>query len=278
MKLIRNLAWKFNKPTIVLLMSIFWKRRFAFPTRMHTEGGLIHITQIAGDEKATICVWQPKRVSRYFIGINARLDRILSEYCLEEIAFIGGQGIIIDIGLNVGEFPMAIERKFPGKFEYIGFEPSEKESLAAKENLRGLNHKLIRQPLWFETTTLEFYELNEYGDSSLIRPSLDAVAVMMISTTLDESLSHLIGKRIELLKLEAEGAEPEVLKGGGQILPYVAWVAADLGPERGIAKEETFDVCHKILSNLGFKLWATNTTGRKAYLYKNMKLQSLKES
>jgi len=250
-------------------MRFFWKERFAVPTRISRDGQLIRITQIESNQTTEIFVSQPLRVSRYFIGIVERLERILLEYCVNDIQITGGS-IVIDVGSNVGEFVMALERRYPKRFRYIRFEPAEEESVASQKNLQGINQVLIRKPLWFETTTLDFFELNESGDSSLIQPSLDARPVKMLTTTLDESLKHLLGERIELLKLEAEGAEPEVLMGATQLLPFISWIAADLGPERGLDKKETFEACDKILMDAGFKLWATNSSGRKSYLYRNV--------
>jgi len=273
-KRLRNMVWKMNPTIITWLMRFFWKERFAVPTRISRDGQLIRITQIESNQTTEIFVSQPLRVSRYFIGIVERLERILLEYCVNDIQITGGS-IVIDVGSNVGEFVMALERRYPKRFRYIRFEPAEEESVASQKNLQGINQVLIRKPLWFETTTLDFFELNESGDSSLIQPSLDARPVKMLTTTLDESLKHLLGERIELLKLEAEGAEPEVLMGATQLLPFISWIAADLGPERGLDKKETFEACDKILMDAGFKLWATNSSGRKSYLYRNVNVHAV---
>ena len=45
--------------------------------------------------------------------------------------------------------------------------------------------------------------------------------------------------QIQILKLEAEGAEPEILEGAGRVLERVEWIVADLGFERGSAQKTT---------------------------------------
>jgi len=62
----------------------------------------------------------------------------------------------------------------------------------------------------------------------------------------------LENKTIKLLKLEAEGAEPEILQGAKQTLPHVMYVAADLGPERGIKNDNTVIPVMGILAGYGF--------------------------
>ena len=41
-------------------------------------------------------------------------------------------------------------------------------------------------------------------------------------------------KKIKLLKVEAEGAEPEVLLGTAKILKRIEFISVDCGPERGL--------------------------------------------
>jgi hypothetical protein len=91
----------------------------------------------------------------------------------------------------------------------------------------------------------------------------------MKTQTLDEIMRDLSIDRIELLKLEAEGAEPEILEGGRVTLQKCRYVTADLGPERGTLKEETLKESKEILESYGFALIGQNTDGRKCYLFKN---------
>ena len=58
---------------------------------------------------------------------------------------------------------------------------------------------------------------------------------------------------INVLKIEGEGAEPEILRGAEKTLQRVKYVCVDCGPERGMAKDSTLPpVCHYLLSQ-GFK-------------------------
>ena len=75
---------------------------------------------------------------------------------------------------------------------------------------------------------------------------------MIETMTLDQYVQeHGIGE-IEVLKVEAEGAEPEVLRGATQTLPKCRYVTVDCGRERGVDRESTLrDVCN-ILFDCGF--------------------------
>ena len=58
---------------------------------------------------------------------------------------------------------------------------------------------------------------------------------------------------IKLLKLEAEGGEPEVLLGSSTILNHIEFISADLGFERGLNSESTLPAVSNFLLPMGFR-------------------------
>ena len=60
----------------------------------------------------------------------------------------------------------------------------------------------------------------------------------------------LLEKKIKLLKLEAEGAEIEVILGAKNILKNIEYISADLGYERGkLEKSTLIPVTNFLLKN-----------------------------
>ena len=74
------------------------------------------------------------------------------------------------------------------------------------------------------------------------------------SKTLSSIINSYNGRRIKLLKLEAEGAEPEILMGGLSSLNFVDYITVDVGPERGLSYETTLVSTVNILIDCGFDL------------------------
>ena len=75
---------------------------------------------------------------------------------------------------------------------------------------------------------------------------------------------------IAVLKIEAEGSEPEVLKGSKEILSRVDYIGVDGSPERGIKNETTIDYAIEFLNKNGFKVEASNINKNYAKaLFKN---------
>ena len=85
---------------------------------------------------------------------------------------------------------------------------------------------------------------------------------------LDDFVSQNHIASIKLLKLEAEGAEPEILMGAKQSLSRIQYIAADLGFERGVRQTSTLpEVANFLISN-NFEI-VDIAQGRIACLFKN---------
>lgn len=111
----------------------------------------------------------------------------------------------------------------------------------------------MRKALWKENTMLSFYSKADTADSSIFE-SKGSHRIDIAAVTLDAALANRDLSRPIILKLEAEGAEPEVLQGAKDTLTMIDWVSVDCGPEKGFAQDNTFVDCHNILLAHGFRL------------------------
>ena len=78
-------------------------------------------------------------------------------------------------------------------------------------------------------------------------------------------------KNIKLLKVEAEGFEPEVIEGAEETLIRTEYICVDFGSERGIEQENTVIEVNNILLKNNFDLIQFSDY-RYIGLYKNTKL------
>ena len=78
-------------------------------------------------------------------------------------------------------------------------------------------------------------------------------------TTLDRIAKDHGIDGLAFLKCDAEGAEPEALEGGRELLRRTARIAIDTGPER--LGSRTSDACETLLRDAGFAV-RTRQSGR----------------
>lgn len=199
----------------------------------------------------------------YEFGVRERAERLADAYFLNKVDFKDGD-TFLDCGANVGD--LKIWFNLAGiSINYIGFEPSPVEFSCLKDNVHpSLVHNL---GLWNKNGTLEFFISSQGADSSLIQPSkYDAKIDVPVAM-----LKEFVKSPVKMLKLEAEGAEPEILEGLGEKLALVEYISADLGYERGVECASTLAPVTNYLLNNGFELIDVSHE-RICALYKNRRL------
>ena len=141
-----------------------------------------------------------------------------------------------------------------------------------QQELQEINNQNLINKAVFDTDdkTIPFYLDDENADSSAIKISNYTSKINIKTITLDTLLKK-IDNPVKLIKLEAEGAEIEILKGLNQNLHKVAYITIDCGFERGIEKQSTLKECLNYLLKKNFEI-IDFSTKRIVILLKNNKL------
>jgi len=183
----------------------------------------------------------------YVQGIDSRIKNLSEVYFLDRIPVADGD-LVVDCGANIGDFYLYFKNKNL-KIRYVAYEPSPNEYLALQKNT-DTGHLVHNKGLWNKDATLLFYVASDGGDSSFIEPPIYTEKMDIPIVRLESDIQE----PIKLLKLEAEGAEPEVLEGCGDLLRRIEYITADLGPERGVSKESTLVPVINFLLENNFEL------------------------
>lgn len=272
--LIKSVYWNLPLSIFIKVFRIRNLRKIHKKVLFSKDNNLIRVQNRnrKDSNNLTLYLAQRTRLHLYFNGIQFRLNQIFTQYCLNKHPEIFEYpGWTIDIGANIGELSMSIMQRYPNQ-KFLVIEPSLREMSAAKRNLNVDNVEFNSSALWKVNTTLRFYHANKTGDSSLLPKDLSAPNELIEARTLDSIVETLGINQINLIKLEAEGAEPEILDGAVKTLMKTRFVAADLGPERGPNELSTYFECRSKLENLGFKQFSSYEGGRETYIFKNTAL------
>jgi FkbM family methyltransferase len=152
----------------------------------------------------------------------------------------------VDVGAHSGELGLWAERF---GLNYLGIEPDPVAFGALKRNLPGAF--LEQVAVGAEGGSAEFSLATSTGDSSLAVGGRKTISVKL--EKLDDVVSRSFpGGKIDLLKIEAEGFEPEVLSGATETLKRTSLLTVDAGAER--LGESTAPACVNLLLDSGFKL------------------------
>jgi len=228
------------------------------------QKGLYEVT----DGQSRILISQRNRHNRYKRGINHQVDVLAADYHLHEINIRPGS-LFIDCGANVGELGIWARNR---NLRYLAVEPEELEALCCDLNNFEGDRRTVRKALWSENSALTFYSKPETADSSLIEIGEYGGKRTIEALRLETLVRKMNLGRIHILKVEAEGAEPEVLEGAKNCFCDIEYIAIDCGYERGIAKESTFVEVNNILTGSGFRMLKARFD-RVTMLYQNKNVQ-----
>lgn len=202
-----------------------------------------------------------KRIDRIIVDHKAHFNFLFETYCLDEINF-NSEDLIIDCGANVGELYMSLLLK-EKSCKYVAFEPDPISYSALSRNLKQYELETFELALSNTEGTSEFFLNPEGADSSLVYFGSDSS--VEVNTKALDSFKY---PQIKLLKIEAEGAELEVLQGSVDTLSNVEYISVDYGPERGVNSESTSPEIVDFLYTHDFKLIKVSKH-RQVGLFKN---------
>lgn len=221
------------------------------------------------EDKNGVSLYLPfqQRAYLYASGVSKRIETLADEYLVKREMVAGGK-VLVDVGANVGELALWGE---PLGARYFGFEPDPRVFAALERNVK--EGRTFQVALGEASEKRSLFLKSQTADTSLLRPSswkesdgLTEVDVETLDAVLGEALPS---GRVDLLKVEAEGFEPEILLGAQETLKRTGFLTVDAGPERD--GQSTLPAVMDILISSGFHLIERHP-GRQTYLFVNREL------
>lgn len=212
-----------------------------------------------------------RRLPFYLRGLEYRAKKLAGEYLLERISLADGD-VVIDCGANVGDLLMSLDAT-GARVQYIAFEPGLAEFRCLQLNAQRFTQhqpKAFQQALSNRNGKATLYVNSDAADNSMLEIAGASCTVHGIDAVRLDSV--IAEPRVKLLKLEAEGFEPEILEGAEGILDRIEYITADVGFERGVAHESTLPAVTNFLLARGFQV-VGNGKDRLVLLFKNTALR-----
>lgn len=232
-----------------LINAVLASRKLEDRLRWHKDKSLFEIHS----SSENLFFTQKSRALWYSSGLNFRIRQLEIQYGLDDLFDSlkpeDIESYFVDVGANVGELSISS----PGrKLQYLALEPSPNDFKALSLNCRNShNAKALELAATSASGSMNFFLSEIAADSSLIQPEEYSSQIKVSAVRLDK-LPELDGKQIFVLKVEAEGGEPEVIDGSVGILRAVRNVVIDVGFER--EGKSTLAKCDQILRDNGFAL------------------------
>lgn len=241
---------------------LLFKLRFIFRHRdlkikeIQIEGvDGFEISNIKTDLKRSFIIKNQGYLS-YHNGFDFRAKDLGEKTYMLDLIDFSTNDIVVDVGANIGDLSLYFET-IESKISYFGFEPGEYEYLCLKKNLKNKPfHKVFQNALGIKNENKTFYYKPKNGDSSLVKMADYTKKTVVQVKTLDTIIEELgiQDRRIKLIKLEAEGYEPEIIMSCKKYIKNIEYISADLGFERGENEETTSPAVINFLLQNNFEI------------------------
>lgn len=192
------------------------------------------------------------RISRFLRGFNHAGKRVWNRYFIDDLLQGVTPRVIIDIGCNIGEFTYYAAQKFYNSVYIHSFDPDPVAGQCFKLNIINSDIKFYPFALSDKKSIDTLYLAPETADTSFHSISPMKEKILVMTETLDNLLGRIQLEKPALLKMDAEGNEPEVLLGGLEMLRQISFCSIDCGPER--YGESTRRQVIEILVGQGFEI------------------------
>jgi FkbM family methyltransferase len=133
--------------------------------------------------------------------------------------------LIVDVGANVGYASIYFALRYP-RAQIIAIEPEASNFNILQANTKAYPHiKLVQAAIWSQAGNVGLHESDESWAHSVSRdPQLPQVSAL----TLDDILAMSQASRIDLLKIDIEGAEQEIFEHPGGWLDRTSTMIVEL--------------------------------------------------
>ena len=176
--------------------------------------------------------------------------------------------VVIDVGCRWGFADKFIQNDNVSNILIYGFDPDKEECKRLTELYDNDNIKLVPIGLDEKSGNKILYLTKEPGCSSLYAPNKNLtsnypalscakeVAQVEVSlTSLDEWAKSISLKYIDYMKIDTQGAELSILKGGKMILPTMRYLEVEVEFNPIYDGQPTFSDIDIYLRKFGFVLW-----------------------
>jgi len=177
--------------------------------------------------------------------------------------------IVVDAGAFTGDYTVFAAKKVGKEGRVIAFEPDEKNRKILEKNLKyeNLNNvTIIPRGLWGKNTTLKFQSSEGLHSTFNSKKAESTIKVVK----LDDELKKLRIDKLDVLKMDIEGAEIEAIKGSIVTLkkfhPFV--IIASYHEVNG---KETSIFLENFLKKIGFKVISDFPNHKTTYAWKTNK-------
>lgn len=173
---------------------------------------------------------------------------------------------VLDLGANVGQYTLIAARRVGSQGRVHAFEPTPHVAAKLRRNiaLNGLANVVINEAAVSDQsgeTTLYFEE--DAGENSILSNGVSTPSVKVPTVTLDEHVCRHGLTRVDVMKVDIEGAELMALRGGRALLSQdnAPLLILEVNPKTLAFSGSSVEELYGLLGEYGYRYYPIATYG-----------------
>ena len=182
--------------------------------------------------------------------------------------------VVMDVGMHLGYYSTLFAALVGSDGLVIAFEPTPSTRAFATSNTSRFSNIQVRpEALWSSGTLIDF---NDYGikwmafngaKSAKVPLKAQLQRTLRVNCVTLDAVVQQLGKRVSLIKIDAESAELEILKGGQEFLKQdKPLISMEIGDQEG---ERSSEQALGFATSLGYKIWEVTGSGLIPHQFKS---------
>lgn len=197
------------------------------------------ITLLLGGKKTWIVIGGRRIYCRSISDLGTTVSSLSDEYNhLKRILGVP-LNLVIDVGANIGQFSNAIRYWYP-QANIVAIEADPDTYARLQENTRYSSVRTINLAISDKRERVEFFRSDLSVTSGMIKTSNEQICITVAADTLDSVLATV--QKIDLLKIDVEGAELKVIQGAKATLRASSYLLLEVSFDRNTSGVTNLDV------------------------------------
>lgn len=187
------------------------------------------ITLLLGGEKTWIVVGGRRIYCRSISDLGTTVSSLSDEYHHLKKILRDPLNVVVDVGANIGQFSNAIRYWYP-QANIVAIEADPHTYARLQENTGNAAVRTVNLAISDKRESVEFFRGALSVTSGMIKTSDDQTCITVDADTLDSVLATV--QKIDLLKIDVEGAELKVIQGAKASLRASSYLLLEVSFDR----------------------------------------------
>lgn len=189
------------------------------------------IELVSGKKKTWILIGQQRIYCCSISDLGTIISSLSDEYYHLKKILLGPLNMIVDVGANIGQFSTAIKYWYP-QANVVAIEAEPNTYARLMENVKNSSVRTINKVISDKRGSVDFFLGKLSVTQGMVKMFENQASITLDADTLDSVIGGEPIQKIDLLKIDVEGAELKIIQGAKHTLKVSSYLLVEISFDR----------------------------------------------